>query len=245
MAEAGWHRTVRSADLMAGEIFAATAGRTVVLVARLTNGEAVAFSASCPHQGTDLEGATVWDDKIRCPRHQYIYDPRTGANVFPTERFGPEKLWKLKPGYLPTYTVRERDGWIWVFEQVRPPPATYDPALEVAPEGVEEEPIVEDDDGPVETVKVVKVRQGATFELRLPTNPLPGHVWHVEVVGDLLEIVDEGLLKENPPRWKVRITAHDPGEDAVECRFLAPWDTAPSELRRYVVQVVPPDDAPS
>ena len=240
MPEKGWHRTVRSADLMPGEIFAATAGRAVVLVARLNDGEAVAFASSCPHQGTDLEGAAVWDDKIRCPRHQYIYDPRTGANVFPTERFGPEKLWKLRPGYLPTYTVQERDGWIWVFEQVKPPPASYDPDLELAPEGVEEEPVVEDDDGPVETVKVVKVKRGATFELRLPTNPLPGHTWRVEVVGDLLEIVEEGLLPENPPRWKVRITAHDLGEDEIECRFLAPWDTDPSELRRYVVQVVEP-----
>lgn len=240
MAESGWHRTVRSADLLAGEIFAATAGRKVVLVARLNSGEAVAFSSVCPHQGTDLEGAAVWEEKIRCPRHQYMYDARTGENIFPAQRFGPEKLWKTKPGYLPTYTVRERDGWIWVYEQERPPPASYDPALEVPPEGVEEEaPVVEDEGGPVETVKVVKVKEGATFELRLPINPLPGNVWHVEVVGDLLEIVEEGLLTEDAPRWKVRIKAHDPGEDAVECRFRAPWDTEPSELRRYVVQVVP------
>ena len=243
MAEAGWHRTVRSNDLLAGEIFAANAGRQVVLVARLTNGEAVAFASTCPHQGTDLEAATVWDDKIRCPRHQYMYDARSGANIFPTDRFGPEKLWKTKPGYLPTYTVRERDGWIWVFEQVRPPPPSYDPALEVPPEGAaEEEAVVEADDGPVETVKVVKVKAGATFELRLPTNPLPGHIWHVEVVGDLLEVVEEGLLPENPPRWKVRVKAHEEGEDEIECRFRAPWDMDPSELRRYVVQIVPPGD---
>ncbi len=242
MADAGWHRTVRSADLLAGEIFAATAGRQVVLVSRLNSGEAVAFSSVCPHQGTDLEGASVWEEKIRCPRHQYMYDARTGENIFPAQRFGPERLWKTKPGYLPTYTVRERGGWIWVHEQVRPPPPSYDPALEVRPEGAEEEaPVVEDDGGPVETVKVVKVKVGATFELRLPINPLPGNVWHIEVVGDLLEIVDEGLLTEDSPRWKVRIKAHDSGEDAVECRFRAPWDTEPSELRRYVVQVVSPE----
>ncbi len=239
-AEAGWHRTLRSGDLMAGEIFAATAGRRVVLVARLGDGEAVAFAASCPHQGTDLEGATIWDGKVRCPKHQYMYDPRSGANIFPAQRFGPEKLWKTRPGYLPTFPVRERDGWIWVFEDQNPPPAEYDPALEIPPDNVTvDEPVVEDTGGPSEAVKVLKVRAGSEFELRLPINPLPGNIWQVEVVSDLLEIVDEGLLAENPPRWKVRVKAHEAGEDQIECRFRAPWDTSPSELRRYVVQVVP------
>ena len=242
MAEKGWHKAVRSADLLPGDIFGASSGREYVLVARLQSGEAVAFASHCPHQGTELEGATVWDNKIRCPRHQYIYDPTDGHNVFPTERFGPEKMWKMRPGYLPTYAVQEREGWVWVYEQLKPPPASYDPDLELPPEGAELEPEIDDEDeGPTEAVKTIKVRQGSTFELRLAMNPLPGNAWHVEVVGDLLEIVEEGLLTEDAPRWKVRIKAHDAGEDAIECRFRAPWDTDPSELRRYVVQVVPPE----
>jgi nitrite reductase/ring-hydroxylating ferredoxin subunit/predicted secreted protein len=240
MADKGWHKAVRSSDLQAGDIFPAAAGRDYVLVARLQSGEAVAFASRCPHQGTELEGATVWDNKVRCPKHQYLYDPRDGANIHPTERFGPEKLWKTRPGYLPTFTVREREGWVWVFEEQRPPPASYDPSLEEPPEGAELEPVVvaEEDGRPTEAVKVLKVAQGASFELRLPMNPLPGNAWHVEVVGDLLEVVEEGLSDESPPRWRARIQAHDPGEDEVECRFLAPWDREPSELRRYVVQVV-------
>lgn len=241
MADKGWHKAVRSADLLEGEIFPATAGRQMVLVARLRNGEAVAFATHCPHQNTELEGATIWEDKVRCPRHQYLYDARDGHNVHPTQRFGPEKLWKLKPGYLPTYAVQERDGWIWVFEQERPPPASYKPELEIPPEGAEIEDEPDDDQqGPEEIVKIVRVKVGATFELRLPTNPLPGHVWHVEVVGDNLEVLEEGLLADNPPRWRVKVKAHDLGQDELECRFLAPWDVSASEIRRYVVQVVEP-----
>lgn len=242
MAEGNWHRAVRSADLLAGEIFPANAGRMLVLVARLQNGDAVAFSTRCPHQDTELEGATVWDNKIRCPRHQYLYDPRTGENVLPTQRFGPERLWKLKPGYLPTFPVRERDGWIWVSDEQCPPPESYDPALEVPPPDAELEPEPKPvEEGPTEQVKVVRVRQGATFALRLPINPLPGNAWHVEVVGDLLEVVAEGLLESDPTRWEVKVKAHDVGKDEVECRFRAPWDVEPSELRRYVVHVIPPD----
>lgn len=243
MADKGWHRAVRSGDLHPGDIFPASAGRQFVLVARLQSGEPVAFGSRCPHQNTELEGATVWENKLRCPRHQYLYDPKTGENIHPTQRFGPEKLWKTKPGYLPTYAVQERDGWIWVYEQQRPPPASYDPALEIPPPGavIEEEP--EEEEGPTEQVKTLRVKEGATFELRLPMNPLPGNEWQSEVVGDLLEIVEEGLSDEQPPRWRVRVKVHDAGEDEIECRFRAPWDVEPSELRRYVVQVVPAGDA--
>lgn len=234
----GWHRTLRSSDLLPGEIFAATAGRHL-LIARLTDGEVVAFASNCPHQNTELEGATVWDNKIRCPRHQYLYDARTGENIHPRQRFGPEKLWKTKPGYLPCYAVRESDGWIWVFEQPKPPPASWDPALEVPPDGAVLEPEEEEaPTGPVETIKVVRVQAGATFELRLPVNPLPGNVWHVEAVGDLVEVLEDGILDSDPSKWRVKVKAHDVGEDALECRFTAPWDVEPSELRRYVVQVV-------
>ncbi len=240
MAETGWHRAVRSADLRAGDIFPAAAGRHL-LVARLSSGEVVAFASNCPHQSTELEGATVWEDNIRCPRHQYLYDPRSGENIHPRQRFGPEKLWKTKPGYLPTHAVQERGGWIWVYEQPKPPPASWDPKLEEPPEGAgEEEEQPEEDTGPVESVKVVRVKEGGTFELRLPVNPLPGNVWRVEPVGDRLEVVHEGVLETDPSKWQVRVKAHEVGEDELECRFTAPWDVEPSELRRYVVQIVGP-----
>ncbi len=70
-----WHRAVRSADVAAGVIVRARAGRQPVLLARLESGEAVAFSTRCPHEDTDLGGATVAEGKIRCPRHAYVYDP--------------------------------------------------------------------------------------------------------------------------------------------------------------------------
>src|SRR5205823_5326745 len=153
---------------------------------------------------------------------QYIYDPATGNNVQPTTRFGPESLWKLKPGFLPVYPVEERDGWIWVSSKPLPPPPDWDPALEEPPPGAQAEEVTDDatlEDITTEVVETVQVRLGANFELQLPTNPLPGHTWDVAVAGDLLEVMEEGLASADPPRWRVEIAARAEGEDEVRCEF--------------------------
>jgi nitrite reductase/ring-hydroxylating ferredoxin subunit len=116
------------------EIRRVRVGESHVLVARLASGEVVAFGPSCPHQFTELDEATIWDGNLRCPRHSYLFDTRTGENVHPRREARVENLWKLRPGYLPCYEVREHDGWIWVSDEAKPPPDSYDPALEVRPE---------------------------------------------------------------------------------------------------------------
>ncbi|MCA1692971.1 MAG: protease inhibitor I42 family protein, partial [Actinobacteria bacterium] len=88
--------------------------------------------------------------------------------------------------------------------------------------------------------KTVRVAAGATFALRLPTNPLPGCTWTVVVAHGLLDVVEEGLSTANPPRWQVRLAARAVGEDEVTCAFSQPWDVEPSEVRTYRVLVVPP-----
>ena len=108
-------------------------GECHVLVARLRSGEVVAFGPSCPHQFTELDDATIWDGNLRCPRHSYLFDTRTGENIHPRREAKVENLWKLRPGYLPCYEVREEDGWIWVSDETKPPPVSYDPSLEVRP----------------------------------------------------------------------------------------------------------------
>ena len=244
MLRRSWYRTLRSAEVGPGAIVPATAGRARVLVARLQNGRAVAFAPRCPHQDTDLGDATVVGGNIRCPRHEYLYDAVTGENVYPAREEGPEKLWKIKPGYLPVWAVEERDGWIWVGPRPLPPPPTFDPAREERPVGAE---VVEEDEadaaaetrGGVEMVRILRVAVGTTFEIRLPTNPLPGHTWEIDV-GRRLEIIEEGLLPSDPPRWRVRLSAHKEGEDEVRCAFRQPWDVEPAERRRYVVRIVPP-----
>jgi nitrite reductase/ring-hydroxylating ferredoxin subunit/predicted secreted protein len=248
-----WHRAVASADLAAGTIVAATVGKQRLLVARLTSGSAVAFATRCPHQDTDLRDALMGDDTVRCPRHDYVYDARTGENVLPA-RDPTSVLWEARPGYLPVYRVEERDGWVWVDPRPLPPPPAFDPALEEQPVGAD---VVEDiadgigdgfgegiGDGIGEGIgdgRVLRVGLGSTFEIRLPTNPLPGHTWEVRV-GRRLRVLEEGLLPADPPRWRVRLSARKEGEDEVQCAFRRPWDVEPSERRRYVVRVV--RDAP-
>jgi len=221
-------------------------GTTEVIVVRLADGEVVAFTSRCPHQGTDLTDASFFDGRLRCPYHLYLYDPHSGENVVPAHDAKPENLWKLKPGYLPTYRVEERDGWIWVAPGPRPPPAAYDPDLERRPVSsstavsneAEPDPAPVAADGPVEhPTKTVRVRIGATFELRLPAAPRPGHVWQVEVADGPLEVLDERFDPTDPPRHRVTLSAPRQGVTTVRCVFGRPWEAVPAEIRTYVVHI--------
>ena len=131
---------LRSADCVAGDddepAFAAVrVGGADLLVTRLPGGGVVAFAAECPHLSTPLDGATRRDGRLRCARHLYEYDLRTGENVVPARDAPPASRWKLKPGYLAVHRVQERDGWILVADRPEPPPAAYDPDLERNPDG--------------------------------------------------------------------------------------------------------------
>jgi nitrite reductase/ring-hydroxylating ferredoxin subunit len=130
---------LRSEDCVAGTdddpAFAAVrVGDADLLVTRLPGGEVVAFAAECPHLSTPLDGATRRDSRLRCARHLYEYDLRTGENVVPARDAPPASLWKLKPGYLVVHRVLERDGWILVAARPEPPPAAYAPDLERSPD---------------------------------------------------------------------------------------------------------------
>lgn len=243
----GMARVLRSDELPPGEagdtdIRALRAGESDVLVARLGDGRVVAFAPLCPHQSTELTEATFWDGQVRCPRHNYLYDPHSGENVLPRRDCRLENLWKLAPGYLPVHRVEEREGWIWVAEQPEPPPEAYDAEAErpraagEVPAGRVEAPPVPS--GPVEhPTKTLKVAMGATFELRLPTTPRPGHLWRVEVPSDLLAVVEERFETTQPPRHRVRLATRNVGEGTVRCSYARPWDREPAEVRCYVVRV--------
>jgi nitrite reductase/ring-hydroxylating ferredoxin subunit/predicted secreted protein len=222
-----------------------TVGDSDVILGRLSGGPVVAFAATCPHQDTHLEGATFFDGRVRCPLHVYLYDPRTGENVVPARDADPANLWKLKPGYLPVYDVEERDGWIWVGDRPKPPPAAYDPAKELPPPAAARRaapaaPVAGDaaPDGPVEhRTKVLRARPGTTFELRLPTTPRPGFVWRVDTGGPLLAVVEERFEPGDPPRQLVRVAARGEGESTLRCIYARPWDKVPVETRTYVVRI--------
>jgi nitrite reductase/ring-hydroxylating ferredoxin subunit/predicted secreted protein len=241
-----------------------------VMLVRLEDGTVAGVAGHCPHQGTDLGDASFFDGLLRCPRHLYLYDPRTGENVVPARDAPPETLWKLRPGYLPTYRVEERDGWIWVAPEPCPPPPGYDPGRERRPPasgwrraddaGGRPPDSPAGADGPVEhPTKTVRVRPGATFELRLPVSARPGHVWRVEVTGSAgpggeaageavtapLKVLSEhydpgtafGPAGGSPPRHRVRLAAKGEGVATVRCAYARPWDTQPAEVRAYVVRV--------
>lgn len=221
-----------------------TVAGTDVLLGRLSGGQVVAFSSTCPHQQTDLAGATFFDGRIRCPLHVYLYDPQTGENVIPATTADPLNLWKLKPGYLPVYEVEERDGWIWVGPDPKPPPPSYDPERErppapgTRPAAAAAAPAAPAADTQTEhPTKTVRVAPGTTFALRLPTTPRPGFTWRVEADGPLLNVVEERFEPGEPARHLVRLATRGVGEATVRCLYARPWDTKPAEIRTYEVRI--------
>lgn len=247
--EPSFSPVLRSEELPPGtpnrpEIHHARVGESEVLLARLADGEVVAFDAKCPHQGTSLDGATVWDGNLRCPRHLYLYDPRTGENVLPAREADPKTLWKLRPGYLPVYRVEEREGWIWVADRPEPPPAAYDPQKERPSRLPEPEPEppspVPAPSGPVEhPPQTVTVVSGQEFEVILPTSLRPGHLWRGDVPEDLLVVVSQRFQSGDNPCHRVRLRACRHGEAPMRWSYARPWDVEPVEVRSFVVRVGP------
>src|SRR3982074_3482134 len=68
-----------------------------VLLARLSDGQPVAFGTTCPHEGNPLDEARIWCDELDCPYHHYTYDLRTGRNGYPAPAFPAEKRRPRRP----------------------------------------------------------------------------------------------------------------------------------------------------
>jgi nitrite reductase/ring-hydroxylating ferredoxin subunit len=254
-----------------------------VLVARLTSGEVVAFAPVCPHQFTELDEAAIRDGNLRCPRHGYLYDTRTGENIHPARDTPVENLWKVRPGYLPCYQVSEEDGWISVSDERCPPPASYDPASEerpargtgggVDPDLADPDPDLADPDpdlaegtapaeatapvgapadatAPVgapapapiraveQSVKFLSVVSGSTFEIRLPIIPRPDFAWDFDVVGQLLEVIDEQFEPGYSPCHLVRVSSQGLGAATLTCTYATAGGER-AEVRTFIVRVQP------
>ncbi len=215
--------------LASGELVAGAAPRRItlagvdLLLARLPDSRVVAFAATCPHQRTDLEGATFCDGRIRCPLHLYEYDLETGENVVPARELHPPELRKAAPGYLRVHAVMERDGWIWVGEEPKAPPASHEPPVVSAPPATP-------------AADILRVPPGVTFELRLPTTPRPGFVWRVATDGSVLAVVGQRSERDG---HVVRLVARSAGRTTVRCTYARPWDREPADVRSYDVVVDP------
>ena len=234
-----------------------------VLVARLTTGEVVAFAPVCPHQFTELDEATIREGSLRCPRHGYLYDTRTGENIHPGRETTPENMWKVRPGFLPCYQVREDDGWISVSDDPCPPPRSYDPALEERPARSDEPrsrwsrrpawqrrqvvgpavapAAVEPAGAPAaveQSMKFLTVAPGSTFDIRLPLIPRPGFTWRFDIVGELLQVVDEQFEPGYSPCHLIRVAAQGMGAATLSCTYASEAGER-AEVRTFIVRVQP------
>lgn len=90
-----------------------------VLLTRTRAGNPVAFGTICPHQQLPLDDGMLWADEVDCPHHHYTYDPHTGRNLHPRRVFPASKANEIEG--IPTYDVREADGWVYVGPRSEPP----------------------------------------------------------------------------------------------------------------------------
>lgn len=232
-------------------------GATTVLLTRLATGDVVAFAAHCPHQGVPLRQATIDRGFVRCEQHKYVYDPCSGRNVLPARDASPAALERLKPGYLPVYPVEERDGWVWVGTRPLPPPSDDEPLPAFPPAGTARTrsdpakaaaapggPVAgEPADAPAQPPlpappDTVEVRCGEEFEVDLPTRPQPGHLWHVEVQGTAVEVLDERFDQQSDwPRYWIRARACAPGSVRMHCVYAKPWGGGAGDTHIVTVHV--------
>lgn len=79
------------------------------------NGRIFALHGRCAHQHLPLEGASMWEERLECPWHHFLYDVRTGENIYPSNVYPsdvPDLQEQLRP--LGTYEVDLKGGEIWV-----------------------------------------------------------------------------------------------------------------------------------
>ncbi len=100
-------------------------GRRVVQVGEkrivLVNlaGEVYAFSARCPHDGGPLDEGTLWAGEIECPWHHYLYDVRSGENIYP-RRVYPADMPELQAALAPLRHFRVRREGTDILVEVPP-----------------------------------------------------------------------------------------------------------------------------
>lgn len=119
-----WVDVAALADLPPGKVVRAEiAGRVLALVN--VDGVVHAVDAICPHQGGPLEQGTLWLGKLQCPRHFFLFDLTTGANVYPKNVYPmdmPELKCQLAP--LKLFPVRVENGRVYALVEEPVPPGS-------------------------------------------------------------------------------------------------------------------------
>ena len=106
MAGSEWIEVARLADLPPNEVRGCAAGgRRLALVN--FEGQVCALYARCPHRGGPLDEGEMYLGALVCPWHNFRFDPRTGANVFPANVY-PDDLPQLREQVGPATVVPVR-----------------------------------------------------------------------------------------------------------------------------------------
>lgn len=105
---------LRCGELQPGELREAQVGSQAVLVVRLRSGQVVAAAASCPHEGAPLAGGTIRGESVDCPRHHYLFDLRTGHNLYPYPIYPEWKKKEVGDLTLRIYPCWEEGDWIHI-----------------------------------------------------------------------------------------------------------------------------------
>lgn len=113
-ARKGERRTIRSEDLAPGTLREVRIEGRRVMLARLRSGEVVAAQAACPHEAAPLTEGTMWGDALDCPLHHYLFDLRTGRNLYPYPIYPRWKQEQTGDLQLQLFSCREEGGWIRV-----------------------------------------------------------------------------------------------------------------------------------
>ncbi len=82
-------------------------GRQVLLVH--IEGAFYALDSRCPHKAAPLVEGKLWGGTLECPWHHYLYDVKTGENLYPRNVY-PTDLAFLKQDVrsIPCYPVQVR-----------------------------------------------------------------------------------------------------------------------------------------
>lgn len=100
---AGFYAAATAVAVREGEMTAVkVAGQRLILTRQ--QGEALAFSALCPHAAADLTRGELHNGRVTCPEHGYKFDVRNGRILYPSD-----ETYRLK-----RYEVKEEDGQVWV-----------------------------------------------------------------------------------------------------------------------------------
>lgn len=105
---------MRSEELAPGMVRDVMVGDRRILLGRLRSGEAVAADGNCPHEQAPLIEGRIRGDAVDCPRHHYLFDLRTGRNLYPLPIYPGWKREEVGDLSLEILPCREEGGWIRV-----------------------------------------------------------------------------------------------------------------------------------